>query len=94
MSAETKDKTEIETVAPELEPEYVGAHSSLVNETCQNFIGEYQEDVEACGNEATHTVVMWSGSMHQIAMCDDCGEPEDVLLHENDEREWTGELVD
>ena len=73
-------KTRIKTVEPEHEPEYVGAYSEPKNEECQNWVGEYVEDVEQCEDTATHTIVMRSpdGKMHEIATCDDCGEPEDV----------------
>lgn len=93
MSTEPDERTPIKTVPIEHEPGYVGAHSSLVDETCQNWIGDHVEDVEACGDPATHTVVMWSGRLHQIAMCDACGEPEDVLPGTG-EREWSGEYVE
>jgi hypothetical protein len=86
--SETESK--IPTIDPEIEPEYVGAHSALHNERCQNWCGETVDDVEQCGDDATHTVVMYNGSLHEIAMCDDCGEPQDVDSHE---RKWTGEVT-
>lgn len=76
-------KTEILTVEPEYEPEYVGAHSEPTGDECCNWQGEYQEDVEQCGDDATHTVVMRSpnGTLSEIPMCDECGEPQDVDAH-------------
>jgi len=82
---------EIPTIDPEKEPEYVGVHSAIVNETCQNYIGETVDDIEPCAEPATHTVVMADASgATEIAMCDDCGEPEDV----DGGRVWSGEVVD
>lgn len=78
----------IPEIDPRKEPEYVGAHSEITNPTCQNWVGETRDDVEQCGAEATHTVVMKSGGgLSEIAMCDDCGEPDDLDGHE---REWSG----
>lgn len=81
----------IDTVDPEIEPEYVGAHSGVTNDECQEW-----EDAEPeadrfvptqCGDEATHTVVMKSeNGLHEIAMCDGCGEPDDVTATD---REWS-----
>lgn len=83
----------IPTIDPQKEPEYVGAFSGLSAEWCQNYIGETRDEIEKCGNEATHTVVMASGSgAHEIAMCDECGEPEDAEVRT--EREWTGRVID
>lgn len=88
----SQSQSDIPTVAPEQEPEYVGAFSALAAEWCQNYIGESREEVQKCGNEATHTVVMASGSgAHTIAMCDECGEPEDAEVQT--ERKWTGEVI-
>lgn len=85
------DREEIPTVRPEVEPEFVGSHSALVDEECQQWVGETRENVERCGADATHTVVEWSGNkLHQVASCDDCGKPDDVSGRE---REWTGEIV-
>jgi NAD-dependent SIR2 family protein deacetylase len=81
---------ETPTIEPEKEPEYVGAHSALAAEQCQNWIGETTDEVEQCEREATHTVVMFHGKLSEIAMCDRCGEPEDV---DDYEREWTGEVL-
>lgn len=76
----TEHKTRIKTVEPELEPEYVGAYNETESHQCQNWVGEYVEDVAQCKNDATHTIVMRSpnGSLHEIASCDSCGEPDDV----------------
>lgn len=85
-SAETQQKTRIETVDPEVEPEYVGYHSDVHADQCENYAGEYVEDIERCENEATHTCVVYDGnSLHEIAMCDECGDPEEVP----DDRRWS-----
>jgi hypothetical protein len=83
-----------QTISPEKEPEYVGAHSALADERCQNW-QDAAPDVERfsptqCDRDATHTVVMADeNGIREVAMCDECGEPEDVDYHE---REWTGEV--
>jgi len=89
------ETTPIQTAPLETEPEYVGVHSALASETCSNV---YDDDPEntgpdefvpaMCDNDATHTVVMFDGDFHEVAMCDDCGEPEDVDRYD---REWAGE---
>lgn len=84
------DNDRLETIEPEKEPEYVGAHSSIIGAKCQHWLGETRADIEQCGDEPTHTIVMWTGTkLAQMASCDDCGEPEDV---DDQEREWTGEV--
>lgn len=97
-SAETDDSDHENTMSdntipmpdPEKEPEYVGVHSAITHPTCQYTTGETREDVEACGEDATHTVVMFEGKkLRQVAMCDDCGEPEDAA----DDREWSGDVI-
>ncbi len=85
------ESNETPTIDPEKEPEYVGAYSARVAPDCQNHDGETKDDVEQCGEWSTHTVVMFDGSeLYQLAMCDECGEPQDVDYHE---REWSGELL-
>ena len=76
----TNGKTPIEPIEPELEPEYVGAYRYPLREGCAGVSGDYVEDLEYCDAEATHTIVMRSvnGHLNEIAMCDDCGEPEDA----------------
>lgn len=75
-------------IPPEKEPEYVGAHSGLPDDqdVCDNWSGETRSTVTQCGNSATHTVVMYDGELHEIPMCDDCGEPADVTAAK---REWS-----
>ena len=91
MSTTETDDNRIKTIEPEREPEYVGAHSALVGERCQHWIGETTAEIHQCEAEATHTLVMFSGTkLAQIASCDSCGEPDDVGRHE---RKWTGEVV-
>lgn len=82
------ERDTIPTIAPEKEPEYVGAHSGLPDdqEVCGNWTGSTPSEMAACVAEATHTVVMYDGSLVEIAMCDDCGEPQDVDDHD---REWS-----
>ena len=81
---------ERENIAPEVEPEYVGAHSALTDERCQHHPNVGGRDPSRCDRIATHTVVMADGSgIHEVAMCDECGEPDDVDSHE---RRWSGEL--
>lgn len=77
-SVTTDQKTPVETLDPEIEPEVVGFHSGADAEQCENYTGEYVEDVERCENEATHTCVYYDGVLHELAMCDDCGEPDEV----------------
>lgn len=84
----TSEPERIPTIDPEVEPEYVGAHSGRVNVQCQEYHGETRDEIERCGNFSTHTIVMESESgVHEIAVCDDCGEPEDV---DADDRVWSG----
>lgn len=86
----TMEDNTIPTIDPEKEPEYVGAHSAISNSECQNYYGETRDDVQQCGEPATHTVVMFDGNkLAQVAMCDSCGEPEDTA----DDREWSGEAL-
>jgi|AntRauTorcE11898_2_1112593.scaffolds.fasta_scaffold74039_2 hypothetical protein len=85
---------EHDTIEPEKEPEYVGAHSALADEQCQGWdtVGPFDEPtIRACQHDATHTIVMVTGSgLHEVAMCDDCGEPDDVSGRE---REWSGQVL-
>jgi len=76
----SESKTEIKTVPPEQEPEYVDAHSTPIRDKCAEYKGDYVEGLEKCGREATHTVVMRSpnGDLAEVPMCEECGEPEDV----------------
>jgi hypothetical protein len=76
----TTANTERETVGPEHEPEYVGAHSEPVVDYCCHYIGDAREDVERCGDDATHSIVERTpkGNLVEIAMCDDCGNPDHV----------------
>ena len=84
MSADAK------TIAPEVEPEYVGAHSALTDERCQHYLNVEGFPPTRCGRDATHTVVMADGSgIHEVTMCDECGEPDDIDSHD---REWSGEV--
>lgn len=71
---------EIPEVEPEHEPEYVGAHSGRARDYCSNWVGDSPREVTRCDEESTHTVVMRSpnGELSEIAMCDECGEPQDV----------------
>ncbi len=66
-----------------IEPEYVGAFSEPVADRCFERKGDFVEELEQCSNDATHTVVMRSpsGVLHEVAMCDECGEPEDAAKH-------------
>lgn len=72
------------TAAAEAEPEYVGAHSNPVEDECVQWSGN---PPEPCGRQATHTVVMYDGELHEVASCDKCGEPGDV---EDFDRRWSG----
>jgi hypothetical protein len=84
MSSERK------TIAPEVEPEYVGAHSALTDGRCQNYLNVENSSPKRCDRDATHTIVMADGSsIHEIAMCDECGEPDDIGSHD---RKWSGEV--
>ncbi|AHG00905.1 hypothetical protein HALLA_12025 [Halostagnicola larsenii XH-48] len=80
--------TPIKTIDPELEPELVGYHSAVKSDSCQNFKSDtgMVGDVEKCKNEPTHTMVLYSGKYHKIAVCDDCGDPGEVA----DDRKWSG----
>lgn len=85
-------KRKLGIIPPEKEPEYVGAHSALTDERCANICAANGPDgafePERCENAATHTVVMADGNgVHEIAMCDGCGERDDV---DGEGREWSG----
>lgn len=64
----------------ELDPEYVGAYTEPLWDTCAHVEGDLAEELEYCDAEATHTVVFCepSGELYEIPMCDDHGEPEDA----------------
>jgi len=85
---EESEKTPIPTFDPEMEPELVGFHSGINADRCQNFRSPtgMREDVEKCGAEATHTMVLYSGRYHKMSVCDECGDPEQVA----DDRKWSG----
>lgn len=77
----SSEKRRIPEVDPEHEPEYVGAYGTTSEDRCQQWHGEYIGEVEQCDREATHTLVIRNpatGSLKEIASCDECGEPEDV----------------
>lgn len=82
---------ELKTIPIEIEPETVGAHSGLSNETCQEW-EDAEPDAERfvptqCGNDATHTlVVKTANGLSEVAMCDECGIPDDV---DASDREWS-----
>lgn len=77
---------------PEIYPEYVGSHSALSAETCECYPEIVPNVRERCGADATHTVVMFSGDgVSEVAMCDECGEPDDV---DDAPREWSGGVYD
>ena len=80
---------ETKTIDPEIEPEYVGAHSGIDRADCRNWKEPHADG--KCENDATHTVVMFQGhgEVAQLAMCDECGQPEDVTT---DNRVWSGEV--
>ena len=81
---------ERETIAAEMEPEYVGTHSALTDERCQHYPNIEESPPRRCNRDATHTVVMVDrNDIHEVAMCDECGEPDDVDAHD---REWSGEV--
>jgi len=69
-------ESDLSTVPPEKEPEYVGAHSGVDGAECRNWLEPHADG--QCGEPATHSVVMYHGDLSEIPMCDDCGEPEDV----------------
>jgi len=78
------------TIPPVEEPEYVGAHSALLNERCQHYPNIEGSSLGRCAQDATHTVVTVDGNdIHEVAMCDECGEPDDVDAHD---REWSGDV--
>lgn len=81
------------TADPEAEPEYVGAHSAVVADECQEWKDAEPESERfvptKCGAEPTHTIVMKDASgLTELAMCDDCGEPEDVAATD---RQWSAD---
>jgi hypothetical protein len=78
------NETTIATVPVEEEPEYVGAYSAVIAKKCMQWT-----DGEPCENDATHTVVMASGTrdLTELASCDECGEPEDAEVSK--ERKWS-----
>ena len=80
--------TERRTDPPEIEPEYVGAHSGRVQSYCVNRSGP--QGLEECDKDSTHTVVMKDqNGLHEVALCDEHGNPEDVT---GDARGWSGEV--
>lgn len=81
---------EIPTVDLEVEPEAVGAFSSIVGPECSAWIGETPDEMERCGADATHSVVLYSGTLHVLARCDEHGRPDDAA----EDRTWSGEHVD
>lgn len=61
--------------APALQtPERVGTLSEPIGPDCRNLLGETIEELERCGNDATHTVVMRdeTGDLTEVPMCTDC----------------------
>lgn len=79
------------TVDPEIEPEYVGSHSCVVSNQCQEYNDVKPEEPgfnpTQCPNDATHTVVYKHRTgLAEQAVCDDCGKPEDVG---EGNREWS-----
>lgn len=69
-------------------PEYVGAVSAIERESCSKWDDDLSD---RCRAKATHSVIIYDGrSFESIAVCDECGRPEDVD-HELD-REWSGEI--
>lgn len=77
--------SEYGTIPREEEPELVGYHSGLKAERCQEYFGD--DHPERCTNDATHTMVLFSGKYHFMAVCDECGDPEKVDTIKN----WSGE---
>ena len=89
----------LKTIAPEREPEYVGAHTALTDSQCQNYLdgnADHPDEPfrpERCENDATHTVVMADGDgLHEQAVCDECGEPDDAECHVD--HSWSGKIRD
>lgn len=57
--------------------EIVGAYSQHSVDRCENWLG--QTPGSRCQQEATHTLVLAGpGGMTNLAMCDDCGRPDDA----------------
>lgn len=82
------DREEADTFPPGIEPEYVGAHSERAEPWCVHRKGP--KGREECDNWSTHTVVMKDqNGLHEVASCDECGEPEDVTT---DTRDWSGRV--
>lgn len=89
MTTKTTTATEQrETLPPEQTPEYVGAHSGLLDDraVCEHWGSPTRQSVSHCGDPATHTVVLFTGRLHEIAVCDEQGEPDDVTAAK---REWS-----
>lgn len=80
-----------DVVDPETEPEFVGAYSRTRHDSCRAFV-ETDDGHERCGDDATHTIVLYDGSkLAQLAACDEHGDPRDVEAYD---REWSTELDD
>lgn len=83
----------VETFDPDVEPEYVGAHSGISADECQHWF-DAEPDSERfvptkCGNDPTHTIIVFDGTkVAEIASCDEHGEPDDLP---NTDRIWTGQ---
>ena len=83
------NETERQTIELPADPEYVGSHSGRSGRECAHRGG--QEGLKECESPSTHTVVMKDqNGLHEVAMCDEHGEPEDVTT---DEREWSGRVA-
>jgi hypothetical protein len=84
----TTEPDRIPTMPPEMEPECVGAHSGLPTDRdgCEYWSGATRQTITRCGEQATHTVVMYDGELHERPMCDEHGEPDDVTTAK---REWS-----
>jgi len=74
---------------PELH-EYVGALSFIGNEQCGEFPERDDGEIKQCGDDATHSVVLFDGnSLITVSRCNEHGEPDDVDVHD---REWSGKV--
>ena len=86
VATEACQEDRIPTIEPEKEPELVGVHSGLDNDRCQTWYGETTDEISQCEDDATHTIVYYDGDLHEQAVCDEHGPPDDLP---RTEREWS-----
>ncbi|CCQ34285.1 hypothetical protein HLRTI_002169 [Halorhabdus tiamatea SARL4B] len=59
---------------PDEEPEFVGVFAEPIAESCQHWVWT-DDEVEKCGQDATHTAVYRTSQTMELAVCEECGVP-------------------